>query len=127
MQERLRSSTWETRTAAGECLAQIAAHCQHHSAADLQAAAAAAPQKGVGAQNDATAAGDSKPDAGLLSFQGFSIEAVLQRATLLLASGGKVLQELCLAEWMRLKSATPSAIQGCSNRLIGEEVRRMDC
>lgn len=89
MQQRLRSSKWDSRTAAGECLSQIAAHCQHHSAADLQAAASAAAPAGASTQDDVDD-GDKKPDASLLSFQGFSIDKVLQHGTLLLASGGKV-------------------------------------
>jgi len=89
VQQRLRSSKWDSRTAAGECLSQIAAHCQHHSAADLQAAASAA---GASTQDDVDD-GDQKADASLLSFQGFSIDKVLQHGTLLLASGGKVCYE----------------------------------
>ncbi len=87
VQARLRSESWDSRTAAGECLGRIAAHCQHHCAADLAAAArgAAASQKQPEQEQL-----DAKPDAALLSFQGFSIAQVLERGTLLLASGGQV-------------------------------------
>ena len=84
--ERLQSNAWEARRAAGECLGHIAAHCRHHTAADLQAAAA------LSSASDPAAAPDVQQttDGTLLSFSRFSIEQVLQRGMLLLASGGKV-------------------------------------
>lgn len=86
VQERLRSDSWEGRTAAGECLGLIAAHCQHNTVADAQAAAAL-PADAISLLPDTT---EAKAVAGLLSLGGFSVDRVLQHGTQLLASGGSV-------------------------------------
>lgn len=95
IQERLRSTAWEARIAAGECLGHLSEHCMHHSAAALHQQVAAA------AVHDADDTTDTKPavdgsEVYHLSFRGFSAEAVLTRGTLLLASGGKVISSLSL-------------------------------
>jgi hypothetical protein len=92
IQERLRSTVWEARIAAGECLGHLAEHCTHHNAAEL--AQHLAP--GVLSETATASAVKSEPDVEApevhdLSFRGFSADAVLSRGTLLLASGGKVL------------------------------------
>lgn len=87
MRERLRSDSWEGRTAAGDCLGLIAAHCQHNTAADVQAAA---EQPSASGQAPDARASSTEEEIGRLSLPGFSIDSVLQHGTQLLASGGTV-------------------------------------
>jgi hypothetical protein len=87
VRERLRSDSWEGRTAAGDCLGLIAAHCQHNTAADVQAAA---EQSSASIQTPDARASSTEEETGRLSLVGFSIESVLQHGTQLLASGGTV-------------------------------------
>ena len=87
VRERLRSDSWEARTAAGDCLGLIAAHCQHNTVADVQAAGG---YSSPSSQPPQACAHDTEPDIGRLSLEGFSIDKVLQHGTQLLASGGTV-------------------------------------
>jgi hypothetical protein len=87
VRERLCSDSWEGRTAAGDCLGLIAAHCQHNTVADVQAASKQV--NGSSRPPDARVS-DVKAERGQLSLQGFSIDRVLQHGTQLLASGGTV-------------------------------------
>lgn len=90
IQERLRSTAWEARIAAGECLSHLSEHCMHHSAAALREQVAGATTHEADYTTEAKPALDGS-EMYLLSFRGFSAEAVLTRGTLLLASGGKVI------------------------------------
>ena len=90
----LRSKHWDTRVAAGECLGLIAEHCEHHTAADLAKAATSADtvkadpdEHANGANPGGQAHGE---DDAPLSFQNFRIEQVMEKGSLLLASGGTV-------------------------------------
>ena len=87
VRERLRSDSWEGRTAAGDCLGLIAAHCQHNTAADVQAATERPSANGPAPDAWAPSA---EEETGRLSLVGFSIDSVLQHGTQLLASGGTV-------------------------------------
>jgi hypothetical protein len=82
----VRSKTWDTRVAAGECIGRLAEHFCHHTPEDLKRAAAS----GADADNShARPSGTDATDSGLLSFANFDIEQVLQQGTVLLASGGQ--------------------------------------
>lgn len=93
----LRHNEWDARVAAGHCLGLLAEHFTHHTAADLEAAAAAgAPdggEPGVKAEEGAAGAGGAGPadtSSHLLSFGSFSVKQVLEQGTPMLASGGEV-------------------------------------
>ncbi len=80
--------------AAGECLGLIAAHCEHHTATDLQTASGVSDAVETDPDGHANGAGPSD-DAGRvaeapLSFRNFRIEQVMEKGSLLLASGGTV-------------------------------------
>ena len=90
----LRSKQWDTRVAAGECLGLIAEHCEHHTAADLLQATGVvdAIKADPDQHSNGATAGDvtgGEADAPL-SFQNFRIEQVMEKGSLLLASGGTV-------------------------------------
>jgi hypothetical protein len=89
VRERLCSESWEGRIAAGDCLGLIAAHCQHNTVADMQAAVGH-----VIASSEEHDARDpiDESDTAALSLEGFNIDRVLQHGTQLLASGGTVSQ-----------------------------------
>ena len=91
----LRSKHWDTRVAAGECLGLISAHCEHHTAADLQAASGVSDAVKAAPDGHANGVGPADNDAGReaeapLSFRNFRIEQVMEKGSLLLASGGTV-------------------------------------
>ena len=81
--------------AAGDCLGLIAAHCEHHTTADLQAASGISDAVNADPDGHANGAAGSADAAGKeaeapLSFRNFRIEQVMEKGSLLLASGGTV-------------------------------------
>ncbi len=80
--------------AAGECLGLIAEHCQHHTPADLLKAAGVVDAVKAEPGDHANGANPGSQDSGEadapLSFQNFRIEQVMEKGSLLLASGGTV-------------------------------------
>lgn len=94
----LRHREWDARVAAGHCLGLLAEHFQHHTPADLAAAAAvAAPESKedevkVEVKEEAggpSTSGRPEPAQHLLSFASFDVQQVLAQGTPMLASGGE--------------------------------------
>ena len=118
----LRSKQWDTRVAAGECLGLIAEHCEHHTPAELLKAAGvvdsvkAEPGDHANGANPGSHAG-GEADAPL-SFQNFRIEQVMDKGSLLLASGGTVR----LAFW-KLRDCRPLPPSGLHTLAIAMRAR----
>ncbi len=108
----LRSKQWDTRVAAGECLGLIAEHCEHHTPADLLKAAGVADavkaEPGDHANGAKLGGQDGEEADAPLSFQNFRIEQVMEKGSLLLASGGTVRSAFCRRR--SCLSLTPSAL-----------------
>ncbi len=140
----LRHRDWDARVAAGHCLGLLAEHFQHHTPADLAAAAArqAATEAVAGRKGESQAStadlpepvkqeGGSEPaDAGaaataaggaaepalhLLSFASFDVQQVLAQGTPMLASGGEVGRPLATAGAQH--SRGPRAAFSCPGRI----------
>lgn len=79
----LRSNEWDARIAAAHCLGAIAEHFVHHTPADLAKAA------GLSQADAASTIASATPGEALLTFNSFDINAVVERGTPLLASGGE--------------------------------------
>ena len=81
----LYNKSWDTRIAAAETLGHLAALFPHHSATDL--ARACAEQHGSSAKPPISS---PQPSGTAGALKAFDVQAILEKGTALLASGGQV-------------------------------------
>ena len=81
----LYSKQWEARVAAGVCFGLVAEHTQHHTAAELRAAAGGSSGTG---RSEASACIEG--EGARFGLEEFSLDRVLEQGSALVQSGGQV-------------------------------------